>query len=97
MTTTLDGLAETGRRLRAVRERIGITQEVLAAGVREVALGLSHEQEGRVPCRWWVRQTISEVERGNRPITVEEAMVLAFVLRCDMAEIVPLLDFSQAV
>ena len=57
-----------GRRIRAERERLGLTQGQLG------------EKLGEKLGRSWPRQAVSAAEQGNRAFTVAELLALAFTL-----------------
>src|ERR1700722_2997434 len=63
------------RRLRAVREASGMTQQQLADAMASTGNKIH-------------RSTIGKIESGDRPVTIGEAVQLAGILGVDLAELV---------
>lgn len=72
----MDPNEEIGRAIAAARERAGMNQAQFSAGLQ--AAGLP-----------WYQATVSKVERGERPVRLAEAPVVADVLQMDPAELIP--------
>ncbi len=59
--------ANFGARVRAARERLGLSQQAISDGMRSYGVA-------------WYQTTVGKVESGERPAKLSEAVALAFML-----------------